>query len=666
MRRSARAFLAGHVHRRRVNTAPLPLIISLVVGLALGGAGGYLAASRGKPTASAAVSPSVGSEGSAPAEPGSPAQAVGSAPATPDAQGAADAPQPITAAELKAELQGASGLGFGVQAMRKWNTVMNRLMVSDPGAIAAEMVAASGRPNYEEGWHLVMAAYAEKDPTGAWKFATGLKDARVRQMAIFATAGTLATKDPGQAIALLETIAEPETRRQVKSTVMMSIAAKDPQRALDLALADGDAGEDDFSVNVIFSQWATKDPAAAKAALGRLSGRQAERARSAVVTAMAQTDPAGALRFAETLPKPEGRYGDPRTMVIDTWSQSDPAAALKAAGDIADPAARNQALSSAVRAWSRNDPEGALQYAVAVDDSVLRSDLLVSLSQGANSENRRKIFDAVIEHMPMGDNFRSAVNGLFSGWARENPVEAAAALQELPAGRIQSDMVSQIARGWAGKGQPEEALAWVRNLPDGESKRNAMAGVLGQWASEDPQAVLNVLPSVPADQRKQAVRQISQAWSRRDPQGALSWAATLTNEDERKDATRDAVGQWAEGAPEEAARFARNLPENVQGPAVGAAVDRWASKDAEAAAEWLATLPAGTTKDAAIPSLARKIAGEDPEAALSWALAVSKPESRNALCESLARDWMRHDPAGARNWVGSSSLPPETKTRLLK
>ena len=97
-----------------------------------------------------------------------------------------------------------------------------------------------------------------------------------------------------------------------------------------------------------------------------------------------------------------------------------------------------------------------------------------------------------------------------------------------------------------------------------------------------------------------------------------------------------------------------------------AVVDRWASKDAEAAAAWLAGQPSGKAKDSAVPSLARKIASEDPETALSWAAAISDEKQRVSLSESLARDWMRQDPASARAWIQSSNLSPETKGRLLK
>jgi hypothetical protein len=95
-------------------------------------------------------------------------------------------------------------------------------------------------------------------------------------------------------------------------------------------------------------------------------------------------------------------------------------------------------------------------------------------------------------------------------------------------------------------------------------------------------------------------------------------------------------------------------------------VNSWASKDTEAAAAWLDRQPSGTSKNAALVPLARRIAQEDPEAALTWIAGITDEKQRLQQTENLARDWVRQNPAAARQWIANSKLPQDVRTRLLK
>lgn len=564
------------------------------------------------------------------------------------------------------ELSQTHGIGFGgMGGIRKWALLSERLLVSDPAEIAARMAQRPEQVGHQMGWGLVMSAYAEKDASGAWNFALAMKPGRDRQSALMSVISVYAERDPRQAIQLLDAIDDEQLKRQVRSTVIMTMARNDPQGALEMATKVDDLRPDDFSVSTIFHQWVRVNPEAAKAAALGLTGPAADQARNALLNGLAQNDPEAAWRYALTLPDTAENHQDPRQMVIQNWAQSDPQAALNAALQLKDPSGRALAVNAAVSSWARSDPTAALRYAIGVEDPTARADILRTISMNPTG-NRQDLFNAVLESMPAGDNFRQAVSGILSNWARDNPSEAAAAVMQLAPSSVFSQAASQVASEWARTGKKEDVLEWVRQLPEGEGRRSAYASLFSQWSGQDPIKALAALNALPPADRKGAAQSFSAGWSRKDPEAVLRWSASLQDANERRDVIRAAVQQWANTSPEAAAKYVQTLAESERGSAVQAVVDRWASKNAEAAAAWLSGQPAGASKDSALAALTRKIAVEDPETAIAWASTISDSKARSRQLENLARDWMRQDATAARQWISTSDLPAKTRARLMK
>ena len=60
-----------------------------------------------------------------------------------------------------------------------------------------------------------------------------------------------------------------------------------------------------------------------------------------------------------------------------------------------------------------------------------------------------------------------------------------------------------------------------------------------------------------------------------------------------------------------------------------------------------------------------RIGSSDPQAAVQWAATISDDSLRDSQMESTARAWLKTDPRNASTWIANSSLPDDTKTRLL-
>ena len=91
----------------------------------------------------------------------------------------------------------------------------------------------------------------------------------------------------------------------------------------------------------------------------------------------------------------------------------------------------------------------------------------------------------------------------------------------------------------------------------------------------------------------------------------------------------------------------------------------WAESDPEAAGNWLKTLPAGASREAAVSSYVERLAYASPELAAPWAETIADETARNNSLENIAQNWLRTDRTAAESWIARSSLPQERKTQLL-
>ena len=124
----------------------------------------------------------------------------------------------------------------------------------------------------------------------------------------------------------------------------------------------------------------------------------------------------------------------------------------------------------------------------------------------------------------------------------------------------------------------------------------------------------------------------------------------------------------ARSSPEEAARWAAQLPEdsNVRGHAYGQVLADWVEGDPFRASEWLQKLPQSQSRDAAVSTFATRLRDTDPDSAAVWAGSIANEGQRNASLDSVLDHWLKTDPASARRWVASSpNVSDEARTRYL-
>jgi hypothetical protein len=92
----------------------------------------------------------------------------------------------------------------------------------------------------------------------------------------------------------------------------------------------------------------------------------------------------------------------------------------------------------------------------------------------------------------------------------------------------------------------------------------------------------------------------------------------------------------------------------------------WSQYDAIATAGWLGTLPAGSSRDAAIQPLVSHVRDFDPGTAFSWAASISDENDRlNELRQTL-QTWRGSDLQAARAALNAAELTAKERKSLGK
>ena len=637
---------------------PLPLVI-----VALTAAAGFYA---GRLTAPTALGPQ--SQSAETSDGSSSSMITESVEGAEPSQSSRDTQQsdPFTAEEIKAELLllGSGSLGR-MEESRGWADFYERLKNSDVPSLAAALAAAND-DKLEGGVRAVYAVWADNDPVGAWNSALSFSTHGECHDAMHAVLDAVAKRDPSAALAMAQALEKPSLREHMTSAALQALAKSDPSRAFETALRSATTG-DPSSFYSVLSQWVREDHTAAQRAVAKVTGQIGDQARHILVQLLADKDPQAAWEYAKSMPPSGGRfsYWDPRAQVIGRWSRTDPRKAIDAAFTLDDQNIRNRALAEAINSWAGTDFPAAMAYAGTIKDAAMRGLMVGALARNKNADPAT-MFNLLVEQAPSGEIFRDAVSNLMGNWAQTDPKAAAAATLQLPPGEALNAAASRLAQEWAlSAADKSEVLAWVRQLPEGRARSQALESVFENWSARDAAGAQRAWAAL-HDNKDEALTSLAAGWSRAKPAEAARWAATMVDQPGGRNALNRAVTSWAEASPAEAAAFLQTLPDNARSGLTSRLIERWYDADPFAAAEWLKRQSPGPTRDEGILAMAMEIASENPEAALDWTKTASSPEARESAEKNILRNWMRNDAAGATAWISTTQMRPETRAELLR
>jgi len=332
------------------------------------------------------------------------------------------------------------------------------------------------------------------------------------------------------------------------------------------------------------------------------------------------------------------------------------------------------ALQSAwIRSPDRDSTrEPSIEKRVEAEELSFRSDLaaaLRGLQEEADPVRRAQRMSNLLDQIAAGD-VRSALifldgqpkNGamhellicLLRRWAGSDPRAAAVASMELGAA-TQLDAIASVLPLWAQK-DVDGALAWVKDLPEGELKSGAQIAMAYETARTKPAMALDLAMALPASpESDQVLSYIAMQWAATEPRDAASWASQLEEQALRERLLAMIATVWGGADPVSAGNLAvESIPAGrAQEDALVGIVERWVQTDPTTAAAWVAQFPQGDLRTAAMENITSQWGQSDYIKTGAWLNTLPRDASWDAAVGVYASGLGASHRDLALSWAGS-------------
>ncbi|MES2706558.1 MAG: hypothetical protein V4726_08145 [Verrucomicrobiota bacterium] len=351
-------------------------------------------------------------------------------------------------------------------------------------------------------------AFAKVDPEAALEVA-GKAGPGMLGNVIF----SIAQGDPSRARELLSQ--HPEVNaEQVNAGIVEGLEHRDAGAAVAFALEKGSG-----ILESKFKIWMSRDPDQAVAWVQSLANpAQRRRMEDMVLAEHIASDPAAGLEEARRLPaglRQVSRMVD----AIGALAREDPAAARAAAGAMPTAPGNQQALAALTRSLTGSDPAAAVAMVSALDWKVLTTSRQSEWSyESADGQSRSSGYGAGINADDLVAGLMTAdpratadalaalpaesgapVSTAVQKWAARQPEAASSWLKDLPAGPARDQGIQGLTN-WLVNDNPEPdyaaAFAWAGSASP-ERQEELFSMTLSNWKHHDPAAAAAAVDSLP-------------------------------------------------------------------------------------------------------------------------------------------------------------------------
>jgi hypothetical protein len=373
-----------------------------------------------------------------------------------------------------------------------------------------------------------------------------------------------------------------------------------------------------------------------------------------LITAIAVNDPPRALALAQPLQLSWQASENLVGAVFDPWIGRNPHEAASHAEQLPDGELRGAALRRVAQQWARVDLPNALAWADSVPGQDFGEGRLNSFGTGPLFSVLRTWIESDasasvrwLQQLPEGEKRASLISSActFFGSGNPTPELATQLALLLPEGALRDDTIQQFAHSIAWW-EPDAALAWVREQKDPHLQKVFLSGLLSHLSGSDLARALEFAQTIDPSGKGELIRTSAQG-------GRTTWGL----------ADHQTLAGWAMRQP--------NNQEYLNRIAAS-----WVNTDANAAAEWLRSLPPDA-RDRALRGIVDEALFRVPvdsafvtathfQNAERWIAQLSDKQTQISCYENMAKAWLSIDSEAARAWLNLAPLPPEVKARLAK
>jgi len=268
------------------------------------------------------------------------------------------------------------------------------------------------------------------------------------------------------------------------------------------------------------------------------------------------------------------------------------------------------------------------------------------------------------------------VRTVVEAWTETDPIAAALAVQNMPAGpnKGRKSAARAVLDAWLALDtmpDPKALLGVIAQL-----EPMARGGALHHVAKtliehRGIDAALDVIRSMPDERtpggsvQQELLARTGVALLDFDEGRAVAWAAEHAGTPAGPGIHKHIAYYWGVNVGRPALEWALDLPDSPSKPAiVKRAWISYSRKHRDDAADWLRSRPPHPEMKAAYRDFIRSLAETEPEPAVELAERAEDPDYRNDLLAAAAEGWMTVDPEAAQAWLAGSGLPPELTQRV--
>lgn len=303
--------------------------------------------------------------------------------------------------------------------------------------------------------------------------------------------------------------------------------------------------------------------------------------------------------FAAILRQPPGTArADRLRTAFARWLLAAPEDALAHAARI--PAEdRRQVLTAALATLAQQRPDAFERHAAGLaHDGIDLADVVGALAEA----DAGRALDWVRRHPALDRDGRLSA-AMLPALVRANPASAAGAVAAL-GNRAAPALIQQVAAAYA-HSDPAQAYAWVRQAGAGRTDvtpARLLDAVSASLAAADPDAAEQFMyRTTDADVRASLLGELAQRKGQDDVGTAWDWLGRHVGDPGYADAAQNLLYRWSWTRPEAVAHILPRVQDaTVQADAAAHLTQMWRRKDPAAYETWLASLPPGPLRTAAL------------------------------------------------------------------
>jgi hypothetical protein len=354
-----------------------------------------------------------------------------------------------------------------------------------------------------------------------------------------------------------------------------------------------------------------------------------QNARSTKTQHAEKGDPKDRLVRLESIMRNENSLDRNRALLafIDQLAPQDFEAAISRFKELGLEDSRNGELSLLLTAWAQADPLMAMAYANKNPDDEFTRDTILTSWASTDAESAIRWAQSNFT----GDGANPYMSGIICGIAGTDMARATELLTSMPRSVERGKGLDYILPHILKLGA-DATRSWIGEIKDDALRSGAMIRSAEQLAETDPAGTAAWLLANPGEARQRMMDDVFGAWVSSDKNAAITSFNALPAGEDRSNALRGLVNNFASADPKEAVSLMDRYPNDVT--------------------------------DRVIQNFVWHSFSTDPSLAAAEIGRMADQDQRDRTYRRTLEIWMDRDPAAAQAWIKTNPIPETVQNYL--